>query len=166
MFKENDIVVYKRDVCRVREIKLNSINNKEYYVLVPVNDESLIIDIPVDNRLGNLRKIIDKKSVETLIKKIPKIEVLDNINDKVLENEYKNLLNDGTHESLIKIIKTTYLRNKNRVENNRKIGEKDDTYFKKAENLLYTEFSYALGKTYDETKEYVLKKVEKNIKKS
>ena len=166
MFKENDIVVYKREVCRVKEIKLNSMNNKEYYVLVPVNDESLIIDIPVDNKLGNLRKIIDKKEVEKIIKKIPNIEIASNINDKVLENEYKMLLNDGTHESLIKIIKTTYIRNKNRLESNRKIGEKDDAYFKKAENLLYTEFSYALGKNYNETKEYVLNKVEKNIKKS
>lgn len=70
-----------------------------------------------------------------------------------------------THEGLIKIIKTTYIRNKERVDNKRKIGEKDDTYFKKAEKLLYTEFSLALNMTYDETKDYVLSKVEENIKK-
>lgn len=162
MFKIGSYVVYKRDVCRVNEIKTN--NDKEYYVLVPVNDESLTIDLPVSND-NFLRNIIDSDSVNKIIKEIPNISEIENVDDKLLEQEYKKLINDGSHESLIKIIKTTYMRNKNRIDSKRKIGEKDDAYFKKAEKYLYTEFSIALNLSYEETKEYVENLVKQTIEK-
>ena len=46
---------------------------------------------------------------------------LKNINEKNLEVQYKNMLNTGTHEELIKIIKTTYLRNEDRVNSKKRI---------------------------------------------
>ena len=56
----------------------------------------------------------------------------------------KNLsdLKKMRYEDLIKIIKTTYLRNKERIDNNKKIGGTDDEYFKQAEKYLYNEFSF------------------------
>ena len=160
MYNINDYVVYKRDVCKVSDIK--KINEKDYYILVPVNDESLTINVPIEG-INNIKRIISKEEVYDLIKRIPEIEGISSENDKFLEYEYKKLLNEMSHEGLIQIIKTTYLRNKERVESKRKIGEKDDTYFKKAEKLLYTEFSLALNKSYDETKEFVISKVEEYI---
>ncbi len=161
MYKVNDFVVYKRDVCKIINIK--KVNEKDYYVLVPVNDETLTIDVPV-NGISNVKSIISASEVDEIIKKIPKIEIIKCDNDKLLELEYRKLLNEMTHEGLIKIIKTTYVRNKERIDNKRKIGEKDDTYFKRAEKLLYTEFSIALNKTYDETKDYVVSKVIEYLK--
>lgn len=79
----------------------------------------------------------------------------------MLEVEYKRLLHEGGYEGLIKIIKTTYLRNNDRINNKRKISEKDNEYFKLAERFLYSEFSVALGISYDEAKEYVINKVKK-----
>lgn len=163
MYKVGDNVVYKRDVCRIKQVK--TINNKDYYVIVPVTDESLTINVPVEG-ITDIRNIISKTEVDNLIKEIPNIEVIDCDNDKFIEYEYKTLLHEMILEGLIKIIKTTYIRNKERVDNKRKIGEKDDTFFKKAEKLLYTEFSLALGMSYDETKEYVLSKVEEELKKN
>ena len=100
-------------------------NGKDYYILVPINDESLIIDIPSDNRMGFIRNIISKEDAEKLIKKIPKIETLKNIDDKYIEKTYKELLYNGDLEDLIKIIKTTYLRNDFRIKSNKKISDKD-----------------------------------------
>ena len=151
MFKINDYVVYKRNVCKIKEIKDNT-----YYVLVPIDDESLVITIPINN--PNIRNIISKEECEKLIDSIPNIEVI-KVNDKLIENEYKNLLNSGKLEDLVKIIKTTYLRNLDRLSNHKKIGEKDDNYFQKSENLLYNELSICLNLSYEETKEYVIKKV-------
>lgn len=84
-----------------------------------------------------------------------KIEIL-NMENKLLENEYKKLLSDENHESLIKIIKTTYLRNKARVDSKKKVSEKDEYYFKLAEKYLYNELSVVLGMSYDKTKEYII----------
>lgn len=160
MYNINDYIIYRNEVCKIKEIKTNKINNKDYYVLVPLNDESLIIDTPVDNKLGKIRKIISKEEVENIIKEIPNIDTIECPNDKMYEIEYKRLLEEGSHESLIKIIKTTYLRNKNRIDSKRKISDKDDKYFKKSEELLYSEFSVSLNISYDEAKNYVIKSVE------
>lgn len=156
MFRENEIVVYKRDVCRIKEVKNNYYNNKDYYILEPIYDSSLKIEIPIDSKL--IRQLISKEEIDKLIGKIKDIDII-NSQERIIENEYKNLLQSGNYEDLIKIIKTTYIRNKNREENKKKISEKDDHYFKLAEKYLYSEFSVVLGLTIDETKKYIVDNV-------
>ena len=148
MLKINDYVVCKHDVCKVVSIKKN--NNKDYYVLVPISDSTLKISIPCDNTTL-IRNLISKDYANQLIDNMPSIDILD-INVKLLENEYKTLLNDCTHESLIKIIKTTYLRNKERLDTKRKTSDKDEYYFALAEKYLYNELSVVLGMTFEEVK--------------
>ena len=41
MFKINDYVVYKSDVCKVVDIRHNNMKKEDYYVLVPILDNSL-----------------------------------------------------------------------------------------------------------------------------
>ena len=67
MYKKDDYVVYKRDVCKIREIKNNKLNGNDYYILVPIDDASLIIDVPTDNKMGYLRDIITKERANDLI---------------------------------------------------------------------------------------------------
>lgn len=162
MFKEGEFVVYKREVCKIIEIKKNHLNNKDYYIMVPINDDSLKINVPVENKLGNIRPLLKREEVERLIKIIPSIAAIDSPN-KLIENEYRTLIHDNTHESLIKIIKTTYLRNKERSDNKRKIGDKDDHYFKLAERYLYNELAIILNMSFEETKEFIIREVEKLI---
>ena len=156
MYKLNKYIIYKREVCKILEILPKYYNNNDYYLLSPLSDSSLTIKIPIENK--NIRELISKKEVERIIKKIPNIDIVAP-NDKNIENIYKELLNNGTHEDLIKIIKTTYLRNKERIDNNKKTTDKDNYYFNLAEKYLYEEFEIVLNMTYDETKEYVIKKV-------
>lgn len=159
MYKIGEYVVYKKDVCKIKEIKKNYIDNKDYYVLNLIIDDSLKIKIPTD-AIDDLRYVISKKEALELINEIPNIEPI-NINDKMVENIYRNLLLSGNLKDLIKIIKTAYLRNEERLQNKRKIGEIDDSYFKKAEKLLYTELSISLDMNYDKTKDFVVNKVKK-----
>ena len=154
MYRINDYVVYKKDVCRVVDIKENYIKDKDYYSLVPVYDSTLKIDVPVSSNL--LRDVIAKEDVQRIIDDIPNIDIIDN-DSKLIENIYNDLLRNGDYIDLIKIIKTTYLRNDDRIKNKKKISEKDMYYFNLAEKYLYSEFSVALGIGYDETKEYVIK---------
>lgn len=164
MYKANDYVVYKKDVCKVREIRKNNMNGLDYYILVPIDDNSLIIDVPTDNKMGWIRDIISKEEAERLINNIPKISPLKNIDDKYIENTYKDLIYNGTQEDLIKIIKTAYLRNEERLNNKKKISDKDSNYFNKAEKYLYNELSIALNMSFDETKNYIISKVQELIK--
>lgn len=162
MFKVEDKVVYKRNVCVIKDTKLNKFTNKECYILIPIDDDSLKITVPVELGDCKIRNIISKEEVESIICNIPNIDTLEVINEKNIENEYKKCLDEFSHKNLIKIIKTTYLRNKSRIDSKKKISDKDDMYFKMAEKLLYTEFSLALNMSYDDTKEYVVSKVKES----
>ena len=161
MKKIGDFIIYRRDVCKIVDLK--KYNENDYYVLCPMSDSSLNINVPVNNKLGYIRDLLSKKEVEELINKIPSIELIKE-DERRLENKYKELLDSGNHENLVKIIKTTYLRNKNRVDNKKKISERDNHYFELAEHYLYNEISVVLNLTYDETKKYILDSLNKNKK--
>lgn len=75
MYKINDLVMYKRDVCRIKDIKTNSLNGNQYYVMIPLTDEFLIIDTSVGNRLGYIKDLIS----------------LDEVKDYILKEVEKNL---------------------------------------------------------------------------
>lgn len=164
MYKINDIVMYKKDVCKIKDIKTNTLNGNQYYVMIPLSDESLIIDTPVENRLGYIKDLISLEEVNKLISEIPTLKPFENLDDKNIELYYKNAIYNGSHRDLIRVIKSSYIRNNNRIKNNKKISEKDDKYFKLAEKYLYTEFASVLNMSFEETKDFILKEVEKNIK--
>ena len=144
---ETSYIVYNKKVCMIKEIKNNST-----YILIPVDDQSLKIEIPISSPA--LRPLIDKEEVNKIIKEIPNIPIIEE-NDKLIEVQYKSLLKNGNYSDLISIIKTAYLRNKKRIKDRKKISEVDSHYFELAEKYLYTEFSIILNKSFDETKKYI-----------
>lgn len=161
MFKVGEYVIYKHDLCKVKDIKEKYFNNTDYYILESNNDSSLTISVPSNNIL--LRPLITKEEIDKLIARIPNIDIINN-NSRMIENEYKKLLDSCSYDDLISIIKTTYLRNKERLDNNKKIAEKDNYYFEKAELILYSEFSMVLGLSFEETKKYVTDKIKEMLK--
>ncbi len=156
MKKIGEYVIYQKDICKIQDIKENDFTNKMCYTLIPIQDESLKLTIPVDNK--GIQDLITKEEIKQLIKKIPNIKTIE-VEDKQLENEYKRLMSQGTKEDIIAIIKTTYLRNEKRLENKKKISEKDNKYFKMAEEFLYNEIGIVLNMTKEQAKEYVIKNV-------
>ena len=157
MYKSGDVVVYGRDVYRIKDVKDNYLFNKTYYIMNPIDDDSLVTSVPVDTT-SYLRDVITKEETEDLIAKIPSIEIVQ-ASDRDIEYEYKQLLRENTLEALIKIIKTTYMRNMMRQNQNKRISEKDEQYFNQAERRLYNELSISLQLTFDETRQYVIDSV-------
>ena len=162
MYKINDYVVYRKDICKIKNIREKYYNDEDYYILSSVTDPSLKINLPVSKGDILLRNLMSKDEVEEIIREIPNIGLVET-SDKFLEHEYRELMHSGTHRDLIKIIKTTYARNKERAESKRRIAEIDTTYFELAEKYLYNEFSIVLDLSFDDTKKYILDKVEKQI---
>ena len=158
MFNVNDYVIYNHFVCKI--IGFDNFNGRDYYVLNSLSDSSLKINVPIDNK--NIRVLITKEKIYDLIKEIPRISCF-SVDSKNIDGVYKSLLDDASHESLISIIKTSYLINKDRLDNGKKIRDKDNYYFNLAEQYLYGEFSVVLGMSYDDTKNYVINEVSKLI---
>ena len=158
MFKVKNYVLYNYNVCKIKEII--RINDKDYYVLVPITDESLLIKVPTTQEGINIRRLLTKKEIKELINKVNDIELID-VPDHKLEQEYKRLLNTGDRKDLISIIKTTYIRNKKRKDNGKKLGEKDSIYFNLAEKALYNEISIVLKIDVEKARLLVVNALEK-----
>jgi CarD family transcriptional regulator len=103
---------------------------------------------------------MSREEIDDLLDKIKSIDLIKE-SDRKLEFKYKELLDSDSPEDLVRIIKTAYLRNKNRIDNKRKISEKDKHYFDLAEHYLYNEISVVMGMSFDETREYIIEKMDK-----
>lgn len=161
MYKKGQYVVYRHDVCLIKDIKENKVKKATYYVMSPLDDKSLTIDFPIEDKMNLLRNVIPTNEAKELIERIPEISPLEDINEKNIESKYKEMLKTGSYEDLIKIIKTTYLRNEDRINNKKKISEKDDNFFKLAEKYLYNELSISLNMSVEEVKNYIFEVVNK-----
>lgn len=164
MYKVGDIVVHKRDICKITGIIKKFRLDEDYYTLTPIDDSSLVIHTPIMDKRGLIRSIISKEAAETLINEIPDIETIQFDDDRALEGKYNTLIDSGKHRDLIQIIKTTYIRREEKENCGKKVSEKDKNFFRLAEKMFYTELSVALNKTYDETKEYIVSQVAKIAK--
>lgn len=147
-----DYIVYRKETCKIIE------KEDGYYKLVPINDTSIKYKVPIDSNF--LKKVITKEEIDRLLLEIPEINTID-LGEKQIEQEYKELMKSGTHEDLVKIIKTSYLRNQIRILNNKRISEIDDEYFKRAEKYLYEEIGIVLNLSFENTKEYIINKLKK-----
>ena len=147
-----DYIVYRKETCKIIE------KEDGYYRLVPVNDTSIKYKVPVNSNF--LKKVITKEEIDRLLLEIPEINTID-LGEKQIEQEYKELMKSRTHEDLVKIIKTSYLRNQIRILNNKRISEIDDEYFRRAEKYLYEEIGIVLNLSFENTKEYIINKLKK-----
>ena len=48
MFKKDEYLVYRKDVCKVKDIITK--DNTKYYQLIPISDETLKIEVPVEDK--------------------------------------------------------------------------------------------------------------------
>lgn len=150
MYKIGDYIVKSVDgICQIRDILHLNISgadkNRLYYLLVPVNDEKGKIYLPTDTADSVIRKAMSEKEAWELIDKIPGIKEIGIDNEKTREKRYKEAICSGNPESLISIIKLTYLRQKKRVESGKKGTVIDERYLNLAENNLYAELGFALN---------------------
>ncbi len=104
---------------------------------------------------------MDEGGAERLIQEIPTIEELWITNDKMREERYKEAMMTGDPVEWVKIIKTLYLRGKDRERQGKKITATDERYLKQAEESLYGEMGFALGKEKEEMETYIANQIRK-----
>ncbi len=161
-YKPGDVVVYRREVCRVTKIAKSDFTKEKCYILEPYrgNDQSVRMQVPIANKGGHLRDLSTKEDIDALIRNVPDIEMLEN-KPANMKSQYAALMNGDALEDLIRIIKTSYMRNQQRLSNHKKLASIDDEYLQKAERYLYEEIGVALGMDFDESKAYFESEVRK-----
>jgi len=148
MYKIGDFVVNTTNgICEIQDILTMNLsgNDKEYYLLVPIEEKSAKVYIPIDMAEQRIRRSMSQDEVWKLIHNIPNIEAVYIDNEKEREKTYKDALASRDPNQLISIIKTLYLRKQERVEAGKKNTALDERYFKLAEKHLHSEIAFALN---------------------
>ncbi len=164
MFEVGEFVVYgSKGVCRIVDISHIDISGADkdrlYYVLSPIGDKNAKIYAPTDNLKITMRKVISKEEADKLILELPEIELLWVPDDKQREAKYKEVMRTCDYRAWVSIVKTLYLRKKERTAQGKKITALDERYMKAAENELYGELSLTLGIPREEMEDYIKDKI-------
>ena len=165
MYDSGDFVVKANTgVCKIEGIEKkclsNAIGEKDYYILVPVEDQRSRLYVPVDSEKANIRSAMSSEDAWALIHRIPDIESRWIESDRKRELEYKEAMRSNEPEYLVSIIKNLYLRLKEREMQGKKTTAVDDRYFKMAESALYGELAHAIGRDKSEMREIILETIE------
>lgn len=160
------VVSGSKGVCLVEDITTLDISGvdrkREYYILKPVYMAGSTVYVPVDTAEESMRKVLTQEMAEALIKSIPQIPLITITNDKLLEQEYRSCMKENSCESLIKMIKTIYLRKQKRLESGRKVTAVDSKYFRLAEDNLYGELAISLDMPRKEVEHYIVEEMDKH----
>lgn len=149
-----DYVIYRNEVCRIGSILEKFRNDRDYYELFYIHDEGLKSFIPVMGSDSYLRNLKTKDEINRILASAIDISVID-CTDNTLEQIYKKLLHEGGEENYIKIIKTTFVRNRDRKLAHKKVSDRDLHYFTLACKYFYDEVSVVLGCSFEEAQSYV-----------
>lgn len=159
MFNVNDYVLYNlMGVFKITDIrKEKDIDNNEidYYVLQPAFHNNLIIKVPVNNSKVQMRKVMTKEDVLSLIAAMPEKETIWIKDDRERNQIFKAILKTGQSHEWVALIKTIYLEKQERTYFGRKLMQSDEDIMKAAEKNLYEEFAVALNISPDEVVSYI-----------
>lgn len=166
MFEVGDYVVHGNSgVCRVDGIKqmdgFGTGNKRMYYTLVPIYSSGSKLFVPTDSKKVITRSVMTKKEVKKLLEEWDEIETFLVDNDKKREEVYKEALKSCDSRQWVKLIKTSYQRNKTRMESGKKATSSDERYLQMAEENLFGELAIPLEMSRGEAEEYFIAQVSK-----
>ena len=165
MFNLGEFVVNASSgICEIKDIVELDMSGdktlKSYYLLVPVDEQTAKVFIPVDNASQRIRKVIDSDKANQVIEEIPSISEIVVPSEKERELTYKNAIKSCEPEQLVGIIKSLHRSKRERFAQGKKCTAVDERYSKLAENHLYAELAFALGMQKSDMSQLVSERLE------
>ncbi len=151
MFNNGDFVIKSGSgICRIHDtVELDLFddgNIRLYYIVIPVEDKGSRLYVPTDSCANNIRHVLNETQALDVIRSIPSIKALEFENEKQRELKYKEAVKSCEPETLVAILKSMNARRNMRLEQGKKSFAIDEHFFKLAQNNLYSELAFALGK--------------------
>jgi CarD family transcriptional regulator len=79
---------------------------------------------------------------------------------QALAGQYQAIVRSSDCKDLMELMMSIYTKRCQAEQQKRRLGMMDEHYMKQAENLLFGEFSAALGIPYDDVRAYIAARVE------
>lgn len=166
MFEKGEYIIYGRNgICKVEDIthlNITGVDRKKlYYVLAPQNSKGSRIYFPTDKKGVHARHLISEQEARNLLDEIRNIEEIWIANEKMREEIYKEALSSCDYRRWVAIIKTLYLRKQDRLSQGKKMAATDERYLKMAEDALYSELAFVMGKEKNDMESLITEHIEK-----
>ncbi|MGN0160460.1 MAG: CarD family transcriptional regulator [Lachnospiraceae bacterium] len=161
MFSIGDYVVYGNNgICVIKDVAPLDLPGMSadnlYYVLSPVGPKESKIYSPVDNQKIVMRGVLTKKEAQSILDNIDSIGELDVVNDKMMEQRYKEIIASCDITRLISMIKTIKSKQALRAQTGKKITATDERFLKRAMDSVYDELAMALEMERSEVEQRLL----------
>ncbi|MEH7222246.1 CarD family transcriptional regulator [Bacillus sp. JJ1566] len=158
MFNIGDLVIYSNmGICRIDDIceKTYAGITRNYYIMSPIEDSTLTIQNPVDNKSNKMQGIIGKSESEEILDsfKLPGIQWIDNASDR--HKSYSNIASTGDRKEISSILNTLMSKKYEFEMIDKKLSEHDRRLLLHIQKILFKELAIAL--------ETSVKAIEKNI---
>lgn len=148
MFGIGSYVSYRSEgVCKITDIRKENFGalgkDTLYYVLTPLNDEKSTFFVPTDNEhlVSMMRKVLSADEIYELIRGVAKREYEWIDDSKRRSAHFKEILANGEREELVYLVHTV----KRYIDEQTAVGKKvyvtDIGAMKRANKLLFDEFS-------------------------
>lgn len=167
MLEVNEYVVYGHNgVCYVEDCRIEKFGGeaRRYYILKPVSNEDSTLYVPVDNDelMEKMKDILTKKEIMSIIHSLPEdeLEWIDESKDR--SAGYDEIFAKGSRRELLLMIKAIYKKKKERKAEGKKLWTMDDNAMKKAEQLVYEEFSTVLGIEPDQVVQFIRDEIDRD----
>ena len=163
MYAIGDLIVYgSTGVCRVTDITTPSFaadSGRLYYALEPLYQRGVIYT-PVDTKVF-MRTVITPEDVQKLIAQMPQVEEQGYYASSVqnLSAYYEEALKQYHCIDLVRLTKSIDRKRNELERQNRKLGQIDLRFLKKAEELLHGELAAALEMDPQDVREYLAARV-------
>ena len=161
MFQKGDLIFYGNSgVCRVEEIgplegARGADRHRKYYKLALLYGDGTIF-APVDTGVF-MRPVLSQGEVNDLIDRLPELQATE-VTERsltMLSNTYHAHFETHRSEDLLQLMKNIHTKGEASKLKGKRLGMVDQQYQKKAEELIYGEFSAVLGIPYDGVEDYI-----------
>ena len=156
VFNVGDIIFYSSTgVCEVISIGDPGVGlptHVDYYTLQPLSkNHREMIYVPTDTK-AFMRYALTSSRVEDYISKVKDIQPTypESRNPKAIQEFYTSLLQTYDSEKLLQVIVSLVLKKREAGARNKSLNQTQTTFLKRAQEMVYNEFAFALGKTSDE----------------
>jgi CarD family transcriptional regulator len=159
-----DYVVYGiSGVCLFESVEkrnFEGVGEREYCKLIPIETKGSAYYIPTDTLDGKVRKPMTKEEVLAFIDEIPNMTTEFEDDTNMRKADCRAVIQSGDFRRMIGMTRALYLFRERQKEHGKKLPMADEKNMHTAETIIYSEFAFVLGITFEKVEPFILNRLE------
>ncbi|SOC43347.1 CarD family transcriptional regulator [Ureibacillus acetophenoni] len=153
MYSVGDLIMYSsHGICEIDDITEKNFSNqtKTYYVMHPINNAQLVINVPIHSDKINLQDVVNKATAQKIIDSFehPGVDWIEKNNHRI--HIYSEAIKHGDRYEIAKIVNTLMVKQHELQLFEKKLSSQDMKLLTSIQNILFSELALSLETTSDD----------------